>query len=335
MMNENENMRNISVLNENFYWEHKKDLSEVDNLFQKILDMSTELGIPFNQRKEALSIFKEIQKIVGSIFNIKLKLALDFEREQPINLAYTIPTKESINEVYSDLETIVIKKEEGYSYIKLKEVYVFFESIAFGLFSHPESFKSRGIDIPVLTGRNMTAILLHEIGHNVFLVYSYNPKGKELKFYNTDNWKEEKPFILDPETDVIDSELRNVQIGAILAPITFFTSLTIAVLSASSSNYLRQEKYANTLPIQYGYAEEVYVNAVFIHKLFNDNTWYKKILDKINWNLKGYQYFIKKGLIRTLTNESKDPNNSSYQRKYALELIDRLKNVKKQHKTWI
>src|SRR5699024_11946304 len=113
--------------------------------------------------------------------------------------AYTKYTSNIVEVVDSRVKEIMINKETGYHFIKVRKIKVAFEHMALHLMKYPELRRDSKRDTPNIdfTGRHVISILLHEIGHNVFIPFYFNQKNDDV--YEVRLGKG-KPIIIHPSS---------------------------------------------------------------------------------------------------------------------------------------
>ena len=198
----------------------------------------------------------------------------------------------------------------------------------------------------------MLSILLHEIGHNVFVPFYFdqdNDKNYRIKIGNSKPIIVYKDFLEYRKLNVMEKILSIVlayvgvislcvavaglgilaSVIAVGVSVASFTGSTkIASLDKSfAREYMRNERNANTLPFQYGYVREMLEETAMIQKLMVEgyfNGVYKefKKLDAKYWSNGGYQSIITKDIIGMINAELNNPNNGERERKMLKDVKD-------------
>lgn len=333
-----------TLLNEDMYTANRQKLKTVENLFDQALLLINRDNWRRSDRAGIQKIFDKISVIVNKKFNVEMRLMLDVKAAKASSVAYTVYTEDVADVIKSQVEEIVIDAKYGYHFIEAKKIDVSFELVSLtGLLNLGEITNENGYSYK-FEGRHMVSILLHEIGHNVFIPFYFdqdNDKNYRVKIGN------QKPIIIYKNflkfrnmrasikfLAYTLSLISIVTIGIAIVSITttaiFFTSLGISTATAvlsdkitraerksakKTKDYMRNERNANTLPFQYGYVKEILEETVMIQKLIVDGEFsglYKKFqkMDKSFWTNGGYQSIITKDIMGMINTELNNPNTN-------------------------
>lgn len=312
-------------------------LNKIDNYFEDLIDLiSINDGLRRN-KKEASMIMRKIKIIVDKMFNINIDLEIDYFPTIRY-FAYTIRGQEIVNIIESQVKEIIINKDTGYHLIEVKKFLVRFESIALMYLKYPETLSKGSIDkLPngakrPLTGRDLTSILLHEIGHNIFVPFEFNQKNDGVYEFKVDN---AKPIIVY-EDKFPSFYTFAVFATSIIMPLvmvmgylgtTFLTFVIFAkaIDKIDKNNYMVQEKNANTLPFQYGYGEEILyitLKTKWITDSFRSPI--ARVVDNFKRKLKlskrDYEAIITRDILKMIDDELKNPNNDKEQIEYLIRV---------------
>lgn len=344
-------VKKSSLLSEDMYSHNRSRLAKVDELFDKVLSAVNVEDWRSSDRVVMQKNLDKITVLVNKIFNIDMNLSLDVKATKPKSVAYTTYTEDVINVFESQVQEIIIDQKFGYSFIELKKVDVAFELVALQKFLKIGTITSKDGQSFKFEGRHMTSILLHEIGHNVFIPFYFdqdNDKNYRVKIGNA------KPIII--YKDFLEyKEISTMK--KLIATILYVTGMVSVIASAGMSSvlfaaasllggaaalgtsrvilskdksyakeYMRNERNANTLPFQYGYVREILEETIFIQRLIvmdasfkGTYTQYKK-LDNKYWSNGGYQSIITKDIIGMIDTEISNPNTSDKDRKLLKEV---------------
>lgn len=349
-------VKKSSLLSEDMYSHNRSRLVKVDELFDRVLSA---VNVDDWRSSDRVVMQKNLDKItvlVNKIFNIDMNLSLDVKATKPKSVAYTAYTEDVINVFESQVQEIIIDQKFGYSFIELKKVDVAFELVALQKFLKIGTITSKDGQSFKFEGRHMTSILLHEIGHNVFIPFYFdqdNDKNYRVKIGNA------KPIIIYKDF------LEYKEISAmkkLVATILYVTGMVSVIASAGMSSvlfaaasllggaaalgtsrvilskdksyakeYMRNERNANTLPFQYGYVREILEETIFIQRLIVMDASFKgtyaqyKKLDNKYWSNGGYQSIITKDIIGMIDTEISNPNTSDKDRKLLKEVKENYK----------
>lgn len=198
----------------------------------------------------------------------------------------------------------------------------------------------------------MLSILLHEIGHNVFIPFYFdqdNDKNYRFKIGNGKPIIIYKDFLeyrslstMEKVVSIILTYIGAVGLVAAIAGLGLLASLVgigigVTALAGSvkiasldktyAKDYMRNERNANTLPFQYGYIKEMLEETAMIQKLIVDGSFngvfreFKK-MDAKYWSNGGYQSIITKDIMGMLNTELSNPNNGERERKMLKDIKD-------------
>ena len=345
-------------LTEDLYLANTSRFKVVDQLFQEIIDLlHPEAGILVEDRKKVDQIIAKIAKVVSGIFNINLDMEIDWKRNSEImNFAYTQISDDLYKKIFSDLKEVHISKKYGYHFVTMTDVMVRFEAAIFREIAIINSGKSDLKGFDRFTGRHLTEILLHEIGHNVFIFYrlDYDEAAKKYTFE-----AEGVPRIVMPDKMKFVPNIleKFFSISAFLvlflstamfsAGILYLVSFGFAItgyISALFANkfgfknfkgkYMEIEGHANNLPFQYGYGTEILDSTIYIPYM-TDRQFLKKNLKayKKAQNEWPYQTMIVRDVLKMIQDEQKDPNITPEGKAYLKKLLDYVNNdLKTYHK---
>ena len=326
---------------------NSSQLRQIDSYFDEIVDLiDYDEGLSKNKGK-ANQLLRKIKAICDKMFNIDLDIQIDYNRPTVHNIAYTYFNEDTIELINSEIKHIVINKETGYHMINKRYVNMFFENqglryLKYLKLSHVRSNSRKEIpDLEEFKGRHLTSILLHELGHHVFFPFYFDQKNDGSYEIQVGD---HEPFIV--HEDKFNVKGVNVTI-AVLAYISAVVAISmgfvalgyaaVILFSMTSNNiqmsdYMRNEKNANTLPFQYGYVEELFDDTVRIkwiqdgNKLFNIGDKFRKIFKRGGSE---YQSVITADLLKILDKEIKNSNNTKEQIRYLEKMKEKyLENTK-------
>lgn len=333
-----------TLLNEDMYTANRQKLKTVENLFDQALLLINRDNWRRSDRAGIQKIFDKISVIINKKFNVEMRLMLDVKAAKASSVAYTVYTGDVADVIKSQVEEIVIDAKYGYHFIEAKKIDVSFELVSLtGLLNLGEITNENGYSYK-FEGRHMVSILLHEIGHNVFIPFYFdqdNDKNYRVKIGN------QKPIIIYKDflkfrnmrtsikflaytLSLISIVTIGIAIVSISTTALFFTSLGISTATAvlsdkitraerksakKTKDYMRNERNANTLPFQYGYVKEILEETVMIQKLIVEgefNGLYKNFqkMDKSFWTNGGYQSIITKDIMGMINTELNNPNTN-------------------------
>lgn len=287
---------------------HRKELDEVDKLFQEILDAlpSEDFSNPLFDKN-----FKKIEKAMNKVFNIDCKIFLNVSLRQYVTYGMCVfPSYEELKGQYMDA---IEDKEKGFRMINCHNVSIEIESTLLNF------LKNKGC-----TGRELTAILVHEVGHKVYVRIQKSLYKKEYEDNN--------------KTVLVGTGLSLSLVPLLLKnPIITFVGVSMIVFGTSSimdynsvKRYSEREAYSDSLAVRYGYGAEIYSSMKMLQ--IEANRDYKpspfKFLDWVKKNF-NYYYLRRKSIIDVLKKEYKETNSKLQKemiRKMLVDLINQQNN---------
>ena len=189
----------------------------------------------------------------------------------------------------------------------------------------PNKKKEFPKNLKPITGRALTSILLHELGHNVFMYFRFNnDKGTGRYTFQL----KDKPKIIVYKDKFKDHKKMLLYVFILLyltLPSFILKNIVLNVISAeiNNLNYMRVEQNANTLPFQYGYGKEIFENTIRIKWIQDGLSFFdmKSVLQALNLEHRSYQSIITRDVIDMINEEKKNTNNDPE----AKEYLDSLK----------
>lgn len=329
-----------TLLNEDMYTANRQKLKTVENLFDQALALIDKDNWRRSDRAGIQKLFDKISVIINKKFNVEMRLMLDVKAAKTSSVAYTVYTEDVADIIKSQVEEIVIDEKYGYHFIEAKKIDVSFELVALSGFLNLGEITNKNGYSYKFEGRHMVSVLLHEIGHNVFIPFYFdqdNDKNYRVKIGKQKPIIIYKDFLKYKELSAgmrfLAATLSLISVAALgvasagVLPATFFASLGISAASAILSHaiaksdktfakdYMRNERNANTLPFQYGYVKEILEETVMIQKLIVDGEFsglYKNFqkMDKSFWTNGGYQSIITKDIMGMINTELNNPNTN-------------------------
>lgn len=348
------NEAQYQIFNEDIYLNLRQELKAVDKLFDQLLDLvDQDLGLPEKKYTEAEGILKKVRDIFSKMFNADIDLEFDYKRQEVTNIAYTIFTANLFKDFFGAGDKVLADAKEGYSYVKTGYCHVAIEIVALKYFKRVQTgdIEAKGMSSR-FNGRHLTAIMVHEIGHNIFLPYSLAFRA-DLNKYVIQAENGPKLIISDNVLKRNEGLLRKLFVAKVA---TFLTNIAIGILFSFSFifnfiigngskifflllmmdtkmvKYMGREAHANNLPLQYGYGQEVLDSTIYI-PLIQVNTFYKKSMKKYLDAQKKlpYQTVIVRDLIIMIKDEMKHADTPE-SKKYLNSLLDFAKNkLRKTH----
>ncbi|QXN67895.1 hypothetical protein FPHOBKDP_00141 [Listeria phage LPJP1] len=290
-------------------------LKKIDDEFQKILDEDN-----INDTKLPVTSYKKIQNIikyVSTIFNINLIITIDNDNILTYGMMTFIPVK-NLTKISNNIKKIVLQPKTGFEYIKTEVIEIKIQKKLISFIKDP-NLLIRNNKVPknyTPSGRILTSILLHEVGHHIFIGFEIKKSIKNDKLFsiNGGNGKE----------ITIPSNVNNNKY------VLTSTILSILTLSISMHSYMRSEYNADNLPIQYGYGKEVFYFSELMEILE------KQKRNSILLKIKGFLMFgkdnyynrkIKNQVIIMMKKELNNDNNSPKDKEIIIDNLKTIENL--------
>ena len=172
-----------------------------------------------------------------------------------------------------------------------------------------------------VTGRMLTAILLHEIGHKVTSDQFYNELAEKITKLQT-------AFFASNLVGVIGLGLLGVSLKAIIiiGIVKFFADSRIIKSKVEEFKFKRYESLSDSLAVRYGYGKELYEFLDYIHKKVENKDLVTSIFTKLFG--KNQLQYRKDEIIRVLEDELKSDKNDEYQKKIIREQLNEIWKMK-------
>lgn len=316
----------FSILHENMY--SVKDLEKIDNAFDEILDKCAVIENPSRTSKKKyvltnMDILDKnltiVEKTVKKIFNIDLNIEIDTKTAKLEYFACIYITNEDIKNVKKNVKEIIEDEKFGLHYIKVKKADMMFQAQSF---FYVKDFNSERH----LNGRHLTAILLHEIGHKIYLKLAYN-KNAEGDYLLSINDSKEKSFKVKDNNK--SKKLVEVAVAAVALFLSYLALTVMSYVQAifNTKEYTRVESYSDRLAIQYGYGKEIYQFFLTIElwskgRLTTDKSFFlRKLLDA--------DYIRRKEMKNNIIKEINNGNNTKEQIRMLKEILKFIEEIEK------
>jgi len=251
---------------------------------------------------------KEMERCFNKAFNINVHFLFDTEDYNKVRYGACIfITDTDAKEVEKKIETIIETKEEGYHFIKIKECKVQVQEAIFYFIKNNN-----------LNARHLTAILLHEIGHKVFLQLNTKIEGNYYKVRIGS-------YVLCT-LEITAGIIALPKLITLLVAVPLLGYLNLGALGnvLSSKEYSKTESNCDNMAIMYGYGKEIY--EVFVKfELIGS----KYLATKRNFirNLTNTDYQRRQLMIKNIINEINNPENTESERKELKKILDYINKI--------
>lgn len=304
-------------------------LADIDKAFQTILDecVVSEGSSRDAEKDFTLKLDKKldeqltiIEKSVKKIFNIDLNIKIDTKTKRLEYFACIFLTEDDIRKAKKEIEEIILDEKFGYHYIQVKKAECYFQ---YQTFFYVKNFNGETI----LNGKHLTAILLHEIGHKVYLKLAYHKEKDDYYSLSINDGK--KSRIAIPSNETKGKKLTELAASFITLVLVYLASTIINIYLevSNTKEYTRIEGYSDRLAIQYGYGKEIYQFFLTIElwtkgKLTTDKSFIFTRKTDANYIRRSE---MKKAIIR----EINDSRNSAQQIKMLKSILKFIEEIEK------
>lgn len=263
---------------------NRPELNEVDNLFAEIMKYCPSEDFKNPVIKKNLI---KIATIMKKVFNVDCKIFLHPALNSYITFGMRIFP--SYEEMKNQIVDAIEKPKIGFNLISCNNVSIEID----GVFLNEMAKEKR-------SPREMTAVLIHEIGHKVYVRIQRDIYSKEYDMIESN-----KVSVRVNRAKFIRSILPDTN------PITTFANVLMAFMGTSSITellrirfYSEREIHSDSLAVSYGYGKEMFSVLTVLQKKSSSEyvSTSKKILDWFEKNMNFY-YLRRKGVIEFLKRE--------------------------------
>lgn len=356
-------MANTTVLNEDMF--NNPINKKIDGEWESILDQFISKETPHvrpdlipavNEAFDKLS--KDYSKLIKSKVTLHLLLGNNplkandqsqNDKKVPmiVHAAYTYIKKPEIKSLKKQISKIVISKKDGYHAVQLPEINIYIELANLLLIKYPELYRINPDKFKYNKGRMMNAIVLHEIGHHIFLPFMLKHKNvNNSKYMEVQFPDNQKPLMINEGEsdfqDMIPTIILKISTCVLLTYINMIQCAGSGLLNFIFGNmgnlgympvqnkFYRQENGANEMSIQYGYYKEIAIFRImfkiyygnFNRQFKTHNSKFDKLFNKIDYNNR-----ITNSILQSLKRESDNQNNTPSQRKQITSSLISIKKM--------
>lgn len=260
--------------------------------------------------KKLISLFKSLEDCMNKAFNLKSNIKISTEYPNKIGFGACIFVNEDdYNEAMNnEIEKIIKENKTGLSFVKINKCEIWIQEYLFKFIVKNN-----------LNARHIVAVLLHEIGHKLYLKLNTKIEGKHtIISLILAGMEVSIPIIITSATIL----------GA--TPWLFLLNIPLGILFASGNILNSVNSYSNTEgncdynAITYGFGKEIYELFVYFE---SSSRGY--ILTKKNFIRKLFSTDYKRRdiMYNNIVKEINNPNNTELERKKlkeTLKYIDKL-----------
>ena len=281
---------------------HNPECRKIDEEFTKLMNMiKIEKGYKkdkihsFRFNKNWEKCFVNIEKSIDKMFNIDSELFVDIDHKEGLTYCACIFLTE---DDYRKIAEEILENGEGYYFKTIRKCRIYFQELLFFY------LKMENMDPRILT-----AILLHEIGHKVFLKVNTQILRREAWIDLT--------FTIGTITFMITFLAISVPAVIITSFILYWILLFIyQFYKEKNIAYIKTESNCDSMAVKYGYGDHIFA---FFTKLVEESIGKGTIHDReyrYNSSLNRLEN-IKKDIYK----EMNDPKTSAKDKKYLEEQL--------------
>lgn len=292
-------------LNEEIF--QREETKEMDREFKKILDwyksvdVKTVINTDLNEKFE--TELRNIEKLVKDLMNAKIIFKFD-DASNPRNLSYGMMIFPSMQELKGRIRDAIEKHQEGFYLRNCSNVLI---AIDLGLLTLLKKYEKNE--------RYLTAVLLHELGHKVYIKSQYEAKDKN----------ESKNYLISSFgiTFAVSSIFLSYAIPWIILLATYG-----ATQFYDTKSYVDSEHLSDVTAVKYGYGTETYELMDLFYRLTQKRRNTKIKLFRQLSNVLNPSKMRRDEVEKALKKELNDPKNSRIQKALIKDSLEELKKIK-------
>jgi len=301
MNNYRKNLMNI-ILNEEVY--NRPELKIVDKEFEKVLEKFEK-----NPEKDLNALCdKEFETIKSAIFkmmNCKILLQFDLSPKKMRGMTFGMCTYPNLMEMYKKAVDCAEHSKKGFRFKDIPGVIIVkIDWHMLNIFLAQEDYDRK------FYGRACTAILLHELGHTVYIESQRN----QYKNYK-DTYFHLKIFGIE-----------------IFVPKIFLRFYLGLAIINNQRIYIDTEHLSDLVAVKYGYGLEIFRTMDIFYKMWEKDKRFSKIFNKKQQaeldSLRASRNRQLK-ILAALKKELKDPKNNEEAKKKIREMIAEIEKILK------
>lgn len=306
-----------SILNETIY--HNPYVAMIEEQFKIILDKclikdpKKPMGYADMKMNDPVlnKCYSKIEEYFNKAFNIKCHLKLDNNRPNSVQYGACIWVNEKdVEEAVKDACGGVEEKKDGIYFIKINKCEIQIQEAFFKFVLKNQ-----------LNERHLLAVLLHEIGHKLYLKANIKIENDEMKIHLV-NLGITSVISIGAAAVASATTVLGIAVGAIAIIILTCASSTVLTTITGTKSYSKSEGNCDNNATSYGYGKEIYEVMACFELMCN-----KYLTTKRNFirNLFNYHYQRRNIIYMNIQKEINNPENSEADReklKQILKYID-------------
>lgn len=292
-------------LNEEVF--RREETLKIDSEFKKILkfvrdnDAKTLINTDLNIKFE--SELKSIETLIFKLFNAKIIFKFD-DASDPRRLSYGMMIFPSMQELKGKIRDAVEKEKEGFYLRSCSNVLIVMDLGLLTLIKKEN-----------LNERHLTAVLLHELGHKVYVRSQYEVREKGYT-------NQIVLSILGVTTTITITSL------PIILPLIVLAGIYGMLQFNSINTYVQSEHLSDLTAVKYGYGQETYELMNSFYKLTENKKRLKiKSLRKL-FNILNSSKMRRDEVEKAIKKELNDSKNSPTEKKLLKNALEEINKVK-------
>lgn len=292
-------------LNEEIF--RREETNQMDVEFKKILDwyntkeikeiLKVDMNVKFEKE------LRNIEKLIFKLFNAKIILKVD-DASNPRNLSYGMMIFPSMQELKGKIRDAIEKEKEGFYLRSCTNVLVV---IDMGLLTLLKKYNKNE--------RYMTAVILHELGHKVYVRSQYEVRNKYQQRSVT--------LTLLGVTAIVPLVFLNA-----IIPFMVMAGIYGMLQYNSVNSYVGSEHFSDLTAVKYGYGGETYELMNIFYKLTENKRNAKSKALKTIFNMLNPSKMRRDEVENALKNELSDSKNSKEEKQLIKNALEEIKKIK-------
>lgn len=292
-------------LNEEVF--RREETNKIDLEFKKILkfvkenDIKTLANTDLNTKFS--SELKSIETLIFKLFNAKIIFKFD-DASDPRKLSYGMMIFPSMQELKGKIKDAVEREKEGFYLRSCSNVLIVMDLGVLTL------IKKEGFN-----ERHLTAILLHELGHKVYVRSQHDVRSKGIN----------NQFILTFLGVTVTISFTMLPIAL---PFIFLAGIYGMLQYNATNTYVQSEHLSDLTAIKYGYGTETYELMNSFYKLTENKKHIKVKALRQMFNILNSSKMRRDEVEKAIKKELNDSKNSPTEKKLLKNALEEIKKTK-------
>lgn len=292
-------------LNEEVF--RREETNKIDLEFKKILkfvkenDTKTLANTDLNTKFS--SELKSVETLIFKLFNAKIIFKFD-DASDPRKLSYGMMIFPSMQELKGKIKDAVEREKEGFYLRSCSNVLIVMDLGVLTL------IKKEGFN-----ERHLTAILLHELGHKVYVRSQHDVRSKGIN----------NQFILTFLGVTVTISFTMLPIAL---PFIFLAGIYGMLQYNATNTYVQSEHLSDLTAIKYGYGTETYELMNSFYKLTENKKHIKVKALRQMFNILNSSKMRRDEVEKAIKKELNDSKNSPTEKKLLMNALEEIKKTK-------